>query len=78
MYLKLAPVVVRISLETRLARIATSLLVLLLRLVKNIAYLTRMSDSAELSPGDRTCCTKYFLVSLGHKFDYSFFPALHR
>ena len=63
--LKFAPVVVLMSLDTRLAIMDTSLLVLFLRLLKNFRYLTKISVLAVARPGDNTCCTRYALVSLG-------------
>ena len=54
--------VVVISLDTRLAIMDTSLLVLFLRLLKNFRYLTRISVLAEARPGHSTCCTRYVLV----------------
>ena len=63
--LRFEPVMVLRSLETRLDNMATSLLELFLRFLKKVAYLTRISVLAESRPGERTCCSRYVLVSLG-------------
>ena len=63
--LRFYPVVVLMSIETKLANIATSLLVLFLRFLKKVAYLTRMLVLADSISGERTCWSKYVLVSLG-------------
>ena len=74
--LRLDPVVDLISLDTRLAMTATSLLVLSLKFLKKLGYRDKMSVLAVVVLHSKTCCSKQLLVSLG-QFHDSFTAVFH-